>query len=170
MGPSSLYLTADKGQPHAKLITFVEGSVEVTSKVAPDQEWFPGQCRGQALHAAMRGMEEQGLASVFGTFHDGEYWRNKSEVFQGQGQGQGLPFFIIWSGNVRVSAAAAVRRLGPSTRSLVTTIGDGSSALSKKWARTASVALTPVITNIKLQSLTVIALRAHEQPPGPMQT
>ena len=76
--PSTFNLTAAKDQPHAKLITFVEGSEEVITS-ASDQEWFLGQCRGQALRAAMRSMEEQRLASVFGTLQDGEHHRRRMQ-------------------------------------------------------------------------------------------
>ena len=84
----------------------------------------------------MRGMEEQGLASVFGTLHDGS------------------------TGTHQNSCA----------RSIITTIGDASSAESQKRTRTASVVPTSVITNLKLLSLTVAALQAHDKPPDPMQT
>ena len=82
-----------------------------------------------------------------------------------KGQGRGL---LSSPCAVGTSTPSLVR--GSSARSLVTTIGDASSAPVKKRARASSAAPTPAGANIKLQSVTVAALPAHEQPPGPMQT
>ena len=94
------------------------------------------------------------LAGIFGTLHGGEYWRCLLHRLEG---------------NVSINAAAVTRQEllrskhhhQHRRRKQCHTQGAG---------HTSSVARTPVITNIELQSLTVAALQAHQQPPDAMQT